>query len=277
MLTQFRMMTIAVAAVMALSAPDAFAQNTNANAQANAKIKKGNAFTVLPTVITSVTFDAVTGVLTANGLVGSQPFSAPLTMSAVPLPTDGLSAAAACPILNLELGPINLNLLGLQVETSQICLDVTANSGQGLLGDLLCGIANLLSNGALLSTVLGGLSPADLARLDSGLTQLLNQSVFIPISQSSALQGASCNVLNLALGPLDLNLLGLRVELDDCANGPVTVDVRAVPGAGLLGDLLSGLLCNLGGLFNGSLTPPVLAILRNIADLIGSILALGVA
>ena len=49
--------------------------------------------------------------------------------------------------LNLALGPINLSLLGLNVDTSPICLDITAQQGGGLLGDLLCGVANLLNGG----------------------------------------------------------------------------------------------------------------------------------
>ena len=31
------------------------------------------------------------------------------------------------------------------------------------------------------------------------------------------------DILNLSLGPVDLNLLGLDVQLDDCEGGPVTV------------------------------------------------------
>ena len=45
-----------------------------------------------------------------------------------------------------------------------------------------------------------------------------------------------CNVLNLTLGPLDLNLLGLRVQLNQ-----VVLNITAIPGGGLLGDLLCGL------------------------------------
>ena len=46
---------------------------------------------------------------------------------------------------------------------------------------------------------------------------------------------------------MNLNLLGLVVNLDNCNNGPVTVDVTAVPGAG---NLLGNLLCNLANLLN---------------------------
>jgi hypothetical protein len=31
-----------------------------------------------------------------------------------------------CPILHLELGPLDLNLLGLRVQLNQVVLDVTA-------------------------------------------------------------------------------------------------------------------------------------------------------
>ena len=40
---------------------------------------------------------------------------------------------------------------------------------------------------------------------------------------------------------MDLNLLGLEVSLDNCNNGPVTVEITAHQGGGLLGDLLFNL------------------------------------
>lgn len=53
---------------------------------------------------------------------------------------------ATCQILNLQLGPLDLNLLGLRVQLNQVNLDVTAEQGRGkLLGNLLCGVANLLN------------------------------------------------------------------------------------------------------------------------------------
>jgi hypothetical protein len=56
----------------------------------------------------------------------------------------------ACQVLNLVLGPINLNLLGLSVRTNQINLAIDAVPGAGnLLGNLLCGITNLLNPGSL--------------------------------------------------------------------------------------------------------------------------------
>ena len=67
--------------------------------------------------------------------------------------------AGACQVLNLVLGPINLNLLGLSVRTNQINLRIDAVPGAGnLLGNLLCGITGLLDPNALANTPLGQLS-----------------------------------------------------------------------------------------------------------------------
>ena len=68
------------------------------------------------------------------------------------------SAAAACPVLHLVLGPLNLNLLGLNVSLNQVVLDITAQSGPGnLLGNLVCSVANLLNNQSILGQELTGL------------------------------------------------------------------------------------------------------------------------
>jgi hypothetical protein len=79
----------------------------------------------------------------------------------------------------------------------------------------------------------------------------------------------SCDVLNLNLGPLDLNLLGLEIHLDE-----VILDIVANPTGGLLGSLLS-ILCGLGlstlldllGLLLGNLD--LLAFLLNLILLLG--------
>jgi hypothetical protein len=59
-----------------------------------------------------------------------------------------------CEILQLDLGPIFLDLLGLQVDLSAIDLDITAVSGAGnLLGNLLCAVAGLLDGGGPLQAI----------------------------------------------------------------------------------------------------------------------------
>ena len=61
----------------------------------------------------------------------------------------------------------------------------------------------------------------------------------------------ACTVLNLQLGPIDLNLLGLRVQLFGGTNPasplPVSLLITAVPGSG---NLLGNLLCGLTGALN---------------------------
>ena len=93
----------------------------------------------------------------------------PVTLP-VQLPTgSGTSAAAvaplaACNILHLVLGPLDLNLLGLAVHLNTVVLDITANSGPGnLLGNLLCAVANLLN----------GFPGAPLSQLAALLNQIL--------------------------------------------------------------------------------------------------------
>jgi hypothetical protein len=66
------------------------------------------------------------------------------TSQELPIPTPG-----ACPVLNLTLGPIDLNLLGLRVATNEIRALVEAVPGAGnLLGNLLCAVTNLLNPSA---------------------------------------------------------------------------------------------------------------------------------
>lgn len=80
---------------------------------------------------------------------------------------------AACDLLNLDLGPIFLDLLGLQLDLSEINLDLTAVPGAGnLLGNLLCGVAGLLDGNGFLSGLLDQLSGLLNSLLD-GINSLL--------------------------------------------------------------------------------------------------------
>jgi hypothetical protein len=54
------------------------------------------------------------------------------------------TANGTCTILHLQLGPLDLNVLGLLIHLDRIVLDISAQPGGGLLGDLLCAIAGLL-------------------------------------------------------------------------------------------------------------------------------------
>jgi hypothetical protein len=80
--------------------------------------------------------------------------------------------------------------------------------------------------------------------LNGSLSNLYNATLASIDTMCAGIPGPhhACSILHLELGPLNLTLLGLNVVLDDCANGPVTLDITAVHGGGLLGDLLCDLL-----------------------------------
>ena len=96
-------------------------------------------FTVVNGVVNAVaTFTGSVTDAAGNTVTGTQQILIPLTQ-----------ASGSCTILHLDLGPLDLNLLGLMVHLNEVVLDITAQSGPGnLLGNLLCAVAHLLdSNG----------------------------------------------------------------------------------------------------------------------------------
>jgi len=77
----------------------------------------------------------------------------------ITLPVGAATATGSCSILDLTLGPLDLSLLGLNVHLNQVHLTITGTTGPGqLLGNLLCGLANLLNgNGGGLAGLLNQL------------------------------------------------------------------------------------------------------------------------
>jgi len=218
----------------------------------------------LPTVGLPISVDNLHS--TAAGLVGDVTLAGQqagtLTISSA---TTQAVSGQECPVLDLHIDPIHLNLLGLHVDTSAICLDVTATNHEGLLGGLLCDLTNatntaggLLNLGGILRNLSGQLNTF-LGDLEGVLDNVLAQSMTLtgvlgqPVGGGAAAQQGpnACNILNLSLGPVDLDvpLLGVDVHLDNCNKGPVTVDVTATHD-GLLGNLLCGLTDGLGNIGN---------------------------
>ena len=74
--------------------------------------------------------------------------SAGNVLATVTTPVTGIfQGTGTCEILDLTIGPIHLDLLGLVVDTNAIHLRITAEAGPGnLLGNLLCAVAHLLDN-----------------------------------------------------------------------------------------------------------------------------------
>jgi hypothetical protein len=118
--------------------------------------------------ITNIVLNSA-GQVVANGTFTGQ-YTDPVTGAVTQLTNatlsgilNGASAAGGCQILDLTLGPLDLNVLGLVVHLDTVHLNITAQPGPGnLLGNLLCSVANLLNN----SGSGGGLQ---------GLVNLLNQ------------------------------------------------------------------------------------------------------
>ena len=148
-------------------------------------------------------------------------------------------ATRICDILNLNLAPLRLELLGLIIELDRVVLTIRADSRGGLLGSLLCGLA--------------GPPQAQAKKLTNALRKgglTAGMGVTVPLVPTTlpvapALPGAAvlppvpagiCTVLDLVLGPLDLNLLGLMIHLDR-----VQLRITADPKGGILGSLLCGL------------------------------------
>jgi hypothetical protein len=154
------------------------------------------------------------------------------------------SATRICDVLNLNLGPLHLELLGLIIDLNQVVLTIKADSNGGLIGGLLCGLAGG-----------SGLLPTGLATTAAQLTKVAQTSglaagpaLTVPLQTAAvgAQQAAAvCTVLDLMLGPIDVNLLGLMVHLGGGATGadPVHLTLTADPTKGLLGSLL----CSLAG------------------------------
>jgi hypothetical protein len=94
---------------------------------------------------------------TLQGARGSVPHTKTMDLQVKDV-TSGAAAAgvtaASCDILNLVLGPLDLNLLGLEVHLNQVVLDIVGTTGAGqLLGNLLCAVAGLLDGGGALGQI----------------------------------------------------------------------------------------------------------------------------
>jgi hypothetical protein len=155
-----------------------------------------------------------------------------------------------CNILALRLAPVHLALLGVRVDTSHISLDVTARRRGGVLGRLFCTLANAEVR----------FPRAAIARVNRRLddTPIVTRSS-APVRVASH-QG-TCQILNLVLGPLHLDLLGLVVDLyGRTMSDPVRVRITGEPGHGLLGDLL----CSLAGGGNVNSLAQLQSLLRSL-------------
>ncbi|HEX6491754.1 MAG TPA: hypothetical protein VF002_10350 [Gaiellaceae bacterium] len=173
----------------------------------------------------------VTATFTPDG--GGQPTVVTKPFRAVVVTGPRLFSATSslriCQVLNLQLDKLSLDLLGLHVDLDKVVLNITADSNGGVLGRLFCALA-------------GGRVP--LAKAAVKLTHAAQHSGLathgirfsVPASQARTAQPGPCHILDLVLGPLHLDLLGLIVDLNQ-----VHLQITAAPGEGVLGDALCSL------------------------------------
>jgi hypothetical protein len=92
---------------------------------------------------------AVAGTLTGTLTTAlGQVLTLPAAGVPITLPIGDAQASGSCQILDLTLGPLDLDLLGLMVHLDTVHLNITAQRGAGnLLGNLLCAVAGLLDQG----------------------------------------------------------------------------------------------------------------------------------
>lgn len=125
-----------------------------------------------------------------------------------------LSAATggSCKVLHLFLQQLDLNLLGLHAHLDKVILDITGQQHGGVLGALFCRLARGAS-----------VSPARAAADARALSAELNRhrmralrfsASLTPKAADSQAPAPVCQVLDLVLGPLNLVLLGLQVDLN---------------------------------------------------------------
>jgi hypothetical protein len=93
-------------------------------------------------------------VVNTTGIASSVARTVSIPVNVGPAGSKLAKAAGSCDILHLELGPLDLDLLGLVVHLDKVVLDLSAAPGAGnLLGNLLCSVTNLLNTGGPLTQI----------------------------------------------------------------------------------------------------------------------------
>jgi hypothetical protein len=144
------------------------------------------------------------------------------------------STGGGCRVLHLFLNELSLQLLGLNAHLDKVTLDITGQAHGGVLGSLFCKLAKAKVASARVAT---------LHRLNAQVRHsqghVLHFTALLSPRATSSAANPTCQVLDLVVGPLNLQLLGLVVDLQR-----VHLSVTATRGAGALGDLFCQLADN---------------------------------
>jgi hypothetical protein len=229
---------LAVLCAIALLVPVAAADAASASSSQKGRVTVGAKITRFAVADRKI---VARGTLTTrvSGADQSQAARTPITFAVV-------AQAGRCSVLTLNLQGLDLTLLGLNVNLSEVNLLIYAQRDGGVLGRLFCALSRTqlrLGRGA---------SVAHAQQVVRALnSQLKNRPMRVfqgtaglarDEGASAAQAPATCEVLRLVLGPLRLNLLGLVVELfGPNRPSPVTLTITGIRGGGILGDLFCGL------------------------------------
>lgn len=179
---------------------------------------------------------------TANSVSTVQPPPPPVTLSTsavAPSTTTGSQLAT------LTLNPLNINLLGLKLQTNQIQINIAAQQGNGdLLGNLLGDTSNLLDVPAV-SAVVNEILGNTVSLLNSGslsVSGINTTSGPLSSTPTGSSTTTTTSVLTLHVAPVTLNLMGAVVT-----TSPIDVTLTAQPGQGLV---LGNVVTDLANTFN---------------------------
>jgi hypothetical protein len=142
--------------------------------------------------------------------------------------------AAGCRVLHLVLDRLSLKLLGLNADLERVILDITGKRTGGPLGSLFCTLAR-----AKVASARAAAARALTARMRSGGNRAMQLTANLTPQATASQASQTCQVLDLVVGPLNLDLLGLVVDLQR-----VHLSVTATRGQGKLGDLFCQLADN---------------------------------
>jgi hypothetical protein len=157
-------LAVTAAAFLPFAAPSA-AQAADQTTGVSIPISTASAQGTFTGMLRITSFGVQNNVLVASGTVtgtvvgvGGAASSVVRTVT-IPVNTGSTAKVASakalsCDILHLELGPLDLDLLGLVVHLDRIVLDLSAAPGAGnLLGNLLCSVTNLLNTAGSLAQI----------------------------------------------------------------------------------------------------------------------------
>jgi hypothetical protein len=167
-----------------------------------------------------------------------------VTLPPAPAATSGSTGSTGSHLVTLTLNPLNVNLLDLTVQTSQIQVNISAQQGQGdLLGNVLGDASNLL-NLCAVSGVINQLLGNVVTLLNSGALSVagVNTTGSLGTPPPGSSTTTTTSVLTLQVAPETLNLMGAVVT-----TSPIDMTITAQAGQGLV---LGNIVTDLANLFN---------------------------